>query len=73
MNGNGNGHTARQLPAATEIVEQQPNDDSHLVDELFSEIPAAQRTMLFGMLAGRNKGLADRLKARAAKVGSKDE
>ena len=73
VNGNGNGHTARQLPAATEIVEQQPNDDSHLVDELFSEIPAAQRTMLFGMLAGRNKGLADRLKARAAKVGSKDE
>lgn len=73
VNGNGNGHTARQLPAATEIVDQQPNDDSHLVDELFSEIPAAQRTMLFGMLAGRNKGLADRLKARAAKVGSKDE
>jgi hypothetical protein len=32
-----------------------------------------QRTMLFGMLAGRNKGLAEKLKARAAKVGSKDE
>jgi hypothetical protein len=69
---NGNGHAApKQLQAAvTEVVS---NEDSQLIEELFGEIPGAQRAMLFGMLANKNKGLADRLKARAAKVGNKDE
>ena len=71
VNGNGNGHAPKQLQAAvTEVVS---NEDSQLIEELFGEIPGAQRAMLFGMLANKNKGLADRLKARAAKVGNKDE
>lgn len=71
VNGNGSGHAPKQLQAAvTEVVS---NEDSQLIEELFGEIPGAQRAMLFGMLANKNKGLADRLKARAAKVGNKDE
>jgi hypothetical protein len=72
---NGNGHAApRQLQAAApEVVEQPPNEDTQLMEELFSEVSGMQRAMLFGALAGKNKALADRLKARAAKVGSKEE
>ena len=71
---NGNGHaTPRQLQASASEVVEQPNEDSQLIEELFAEVSGVQRTMLFGALAGKNKALAEKLKARAAKVGSKDE
>ena len=68
----------RSPATSTKQLAEQTNghangtEDTKLIDALFATVPKGQMTVLIGALSGRDKGLADRLKARAKHVGRED-
>jgi hypothetical protein len=61
-----NGHAANGSNAA------DGGDDTQLVNDFVESIPRGQLGMMLGVLGRTNRGLAERLRARAKKVGRDD-